>query len=92
MSVAASGAWQEAMAYRLMDPLFQSAAQGALPQLHAATSPTAKGGEHYGPGQFGGMRGAPKQQPIAPSARIAKDRERLWQVSETLIGTRSNAA
>ncbi|MEC7896729.1 MAG: oxidoreductase [Cyanobacteriota bacterium] len=92
MSVAASGAWQEAMAYRLMDPLFQSAAQGALPQLHAATSPSAKGGEHYGPGQFGGMRGAPKQQPIAPSARKAQDRKRLWQISETLIGTRSTAA
>ena len=74
MSVAASGAWQEAMAYRLMDPLFQSAAQGALPQLHAATSPTAKGGEHYGPGQFGGMRGAPsnnRSHPVHALPRIA---------------------
>ncbi len=42
-----------------MDPLFQSAGMGALPQLHAATTATAQGGEHYGPEQFGGLRGAP---------------------------------
>ena len=68
LSVASSGAWQEALAYRLMDPMFQSAAQGALPQLLAATSPSARGGEHYGPGQLGGMRGAPKRQPVARSS------------------------
>ena len=43
-SVAANGSKLEALSYRLMDPLFQSAAMGALPQLHAATAPIAKGG------------------------------------------------
>jgi len=48
------------MAYRLMAPLFQSASQGALPQLFAATTPEAQPGGHYGPDQFGGMRSWPK--------------------------------
>ena len=84
VSVAATGAWQEALAYRLMDPLFQSAAQGALPQLYAATASDAQGGEHYGPSQLGGLRGAPKQQPVARAARDQSQRQRLWTLSESL--------
>merc|ERR1712185_638127 len=53
-AIASGGNRLEAVAYRLMDPLFQSAAMGALPQLHAATAATAQGGEHYGPDQLGG--------------------------------------
>ena len=85
-SVAANGSRFEHLAYRLMDPLFQSAAMGALPQLHAATAPTAKGGEHYGPDQWGGMRGWPTQVRIAPAALDAAQRRRLWEVSEQLLG------
>lgn len=92
LSVESSGAWQEALAYRLMDPLFQSAAQGALPQLRAATDPQAKGGEHYAPGQFGGLRGTPKQQPVAPAARKQEQQARLWSVSEQLTRTKRSAA
>lgn len=92
LSVESSGAWQEALAYRLMDPLFQSAAQGALPQLRAATDPQAKGGEHYAPGQFGGLRGTPKQQPVAPAARKQEQQARLWSVSEQLTRTKRAAA
>jgi len=84
-SVAANGSWIESAAYRLMDPLFQSAAMGALPQLHAATAATAQGGEHYGPDQFGGLRGFPKRQPVATAARDGEQRARLWQLSETLL-------
>ena len=91
VSVAATGAWQEALAYRLMDPLFQSAAQGALPQLYAATASAARGGEHYGPGQLGGMRGAPKQQPVARAAKDQHQRQRLWTVSESLTEHHSAA-
>ena len=91
LSVESSGAWQEALAYRLMDPLFQSAAQGALPQLRAATDPQAKGGEHYAPGQFGGLRGTPKQQPVAPAARKQEQQARLWSVSEQLTRTKRAA-
>jgi len=91
VSVAATGAWQEALAYRLMDPLFQSAAQGALPQLYAATASEAQGGEHYGPSQLGGLRGAPKQQPVARAAKDQNLRQRLWSVSESLTEHHSAA-
>ena len=76
----------EAVAYRLMDPVFQSAAMGALPQLHAATATTAQGGEHYGPDGLGGVRGYPTLCRVAPAALDPKQRERLWQLSEDLIG------
>ena len=32
-----------------MDPMFQSAKMGALPQISAATLSSAQGGEQYGP-------------------------------------------
>ena len=83
-SVAASGSWAEALAYRLMTPLFQSAAQGALPQLHAATASGVSSGGHYGPDQLGGMRGWPTEVRVAPAALDAEQRRRLWQVSEEL--------
>ncbi|MCP9799332.1 oxidoreductase [Synechococcus sp. RedBA-s] len=88
-SVVANGSRLEELAYRLMDPLFQSAAMGALPQLHAATAPTATGGEHYGPDQWGGMRGWPTQVRIAPAALDPVQRRRLWEVSEVLTEARS---
>ena len=69
-----------------MDPLFQSAGMGALPQLHAATAATAQGGEHYGPEQFGGLRGAPVLCRVAPAAKQPTERQRLWSLSEQLIG------
>ena len=83
-SVAANGSWIEPLAYRLMGPLLQSAAMGALPQLFAATAPEATPGGHYGPNQFGGMRGWPTEVRIAPAALDADQRQRLWQRSEEL--------
>ena len=85
-AIANGGNRFEAVAYRLMDPVFQSAAMGALPQLHAATATTAQGGEHYGPGGLGGLRGHPARCRVAPAALDPKQRERLWQLSEDLIG------
>ena len=76
----------EALIYRLMDPLFQSAAMGALPQLHAATAASAQGGEHYGPGGWGGLRGYPALCRLAPAALDPEQRQRLWALSEELIG------
>ncbi len=84
-AIASAGNRFEALAYRLMDPLFQSASMGALPQLHAATAPTAQGGEHYGPEQFGGLRGAPVLCRVAPAASQPSERKRLWRLSEQLI-------
>ena len=83
-SIAANGSWLEPLAYRLMDPLFQNAAMGALPQLYAATAAEATPGGHYGPDQLGGLRGWPKPVRIAPAALDAAQRQRLWQRSEEL--------
>ena len=85
-ALANGGNRAEALAYRLMDPLFQSAAMGALPQLHAATATSAQGGEHYGPGGWGGLRGEPARCRIAPAALDPHQRQRLWSLSEELIG------
>lgn len=83
-SLAASGARIEAIAYRLIDPLFQSAAMGALPQLFAATAPEAEPGGHYGPGRFGGLKGWPAPARVAAAALDPAVGARLWEVSEQL--------
>jgi len=85
-SVAAKGSRLEGLAYRLMDPLFQSAAMGALPQLHGAVAAEARGGTLYGPGGLANLRGWPVACPIAAAARDGNQRRRLWQVSEELVG------
>ena len=86
-SVAAKNAKLEGLAYRLMDPLFQSAAMGALPQLFAATAPDAKAGVFYGPGGFGNLRGYPTACRMPPRALDAEACARLWSVSAALIGS-----
>jgi protochlorophyllide reductase len=90
-SIAASGARFEGVIYGLLDPLFQSAAQGALPQLFAATAAEAEPAGHYGPNQFGGMRGWPAAVRPAPAALDPAQGERLWQVSEALCRAASAA-
>ena len=85
-SVAASGRRLEGLVYRLMDPLFQSAAAGALPQLFAATADGVQGGELLAPGGVGEFRGAPARGRVPAAALVAADRDRLWTVSEQLCG------
>ena len=82
-SVAANKAWQEELAYKLMNPMFQSAQMGSLPQLAAAISPNAKGGEQYGP-KFN-FRGYPKICKSASKALDQTSRKRLWNISKGLI-------
>ena len=82
-SVAANQSWQEELAYKLMDPMFQSAKMGALPQIAAATLSSAKGGEQYGP-RFN-FRGFPKICRHAPKALNKTSRKKLWEISEKLI-------
>ena len=64
----------------------QSAEQGALPLLYAATSPDIEGGEYVGPGGLLGMRGSPELQESAEQARDEASARRLWEVSEELTG------
>jgi len=82
-SVEANQSWQEGLAYKLMDPMFQSAKMGALPQISAATLSSAKGGEQYGP-RFN-FRGLPKICRNAPKALNQTSRKKLWEISEKLI-------
>ena len=83
-SVKATGSWQEAIAYRLMDPMFQTSLMGSLPQLRAATDLKANNGEQYGP-RFN-FRGYPTLCRAAPMALNNEKRERLWETSCKLIG------
>ncbi len=78
-----NGSWQESFAYKLMDPFFQSARMGALPQLMAATFPFVEGGEQFAP--YFNFRGIPKKSRITPTAFNSEQRERLWHVSEKLL-------
>ncbi|MBW3042340.1 oxidoreductase [Prochlorococcus marinus] len=82
-SVEANQSWQEELAYKFMDPMFQSAKMGALPQIAAAILPNAKGGEQYGPRYS--FRGYPKKCKNAPQALNHHSRKRLWNLSEKLI-------
>lgn len=66
----------------------QSAAMGALPTLRAATDPTARGGQYYGPSGFYEARGYPvvvKSNPISYDEEVAR---RAWGASEELTGVR----
>jgi len=75
-----------AVAVPLVEPLFQSAEQGALPTLRAATDPGARGGQYYGPDGFGETRGYPKVVASSAQSHDADLQRRLWAVSEELTG------
>lgn len=64
----------------------QSAADGALPQLHAATGPDVAGRDFWGPDGRLEMHGAPALAGRSRAARDADDARRLWTVSEQLTG------
>ena len=64
----------------------QSAEQGALPMLYAATSQDIDGGEYIGPGGLLNMRGKPERQESNADSRDEGDAERLWTVSEEQTG------
>jgi NAD(P)-dependent dehydrogenase (short-subunit alcohol dehydrogenase family) len=75
---------------RVLVPLLaQSAAEGALPVLRAATDPYVRGGQYYGPDGLGEFRGNPI---VVQSSRKSRDtalQRRLWDVSEELTGVTS---
>lgn len=69
-------------------PVFgQSAADGALPILFAATSPDVVPGGYYGPSGLGELRGAPGRALAMPQALSTTTATRLWAESERLTGT-----
>jgi NAD(P)-dependent dehydrogenase (short-subunit alcohol dehydrogenase family) len=59
----------------------QSAADGALPQIYAATMPDVVGNEYFGPDGFREMRGGPTRVDRSDAAKDAAMARRLWDVS-----------
>lgn len=70
--------------HRLAGSTGMSPAQGALSQLRAATDPTAKGGEFFGPRFVN--NGAPVRKPILRRIGIDKAITHLWEVSARETG------
>jgi NAD(P)-dependent dehydrogenase (short-subunit alcohol dehydrogenase family) len=66
--------------------LGQSAANGALPQLYAASAPGVEGGDYYGPRGVGEQRGLPKKVSMSANARDDSAAMRLWEQSRVLTG------
>ncbi|MEY2434101.1 MAG: hypothetical protein QOC92_3826 [Acidimicrobiaceae bacterium] len=64
----------------------QSDAQGALPQLYAATMPEVRGGEYLGPNGPFEIRGSPKKVRASGAARDRNAAQRLWMISERETG------
>ena len=73
---------------RLGNALMQSAGMGALPTLRAATDPSARGGEYFGPARLSGTTGHPVRAETSAAAREEADARRLWELSEELTGVR----
>lgn len=68
----------------------QSAEQGALPQLHAATAPEITGGAYYGPDGFRELWGHPKRAAASTAAQDERTAKRLWELTAELTATTPN--
>ena len=67
----------------------QSDAQGALPQLYAATAPApgeVQPGGYYGPDGFQEFKGAPAPAKVSARASDPMAARQLWMISERLTG------
>ncbi len=72
-------------AMKVVVPMFtQSAARGALPMLRAATDPSCRGGEFFGPRYM--TAGPPVLEKPSRRARDREVADRLWTVSAQLTG------
>jgi protochlorophyllide reductase len=76
---------------RIISPLmrrfmFQSAEEGALPILYAATAHDATPGGYYGPRQLNEMKGPPAPAAVPLQASDEVVAARLWLESERLTG------
>ena len=76
-------AWISGVAVRLVG---HSAAEGALPQLMAASMPGVAGGRYFGPQGWQELSGPPGPARIAPQALDAGVAAKLWAASEAMTG------
>jgi NAD(P)-dependent dehydrogenase (short-subunit alcohol dehydrogenase family) len=70
--------------HRLAGSTGMAAEEGALSQLRAATDPSAKGGEFYGPRYVN--NGPPVRKPVLRRIGMTRGITRLWEVSERETG------
>jgi NAD(P)-dependent dehydrogenase (short-subunit alcohol dehydrogenase family) len=68
--------------------LSQSAADGALPALFAASSASAEPGGFYGPGGLFELTGSPAAAHVSERALDPAVAQRLWKVSQQLTGVK----
>lgn len=66
--------------------LTQTPEMGALPTVRAATDPGVLGGQYYGPGGRGEIRGYPTLVSSSDASHDHAVQQRLWAVSEELTG------
>lgn len=66
--------------------LMQSPQMGALPTLRAATDPSVRGGEYYGPPGRAQFTGYPARVESSERSHDVEVQQRLWQESERLTG------
>ncbi len=74
------------VATRLTGLVGQNDADGALPQLYAATMPGVRPGEYFGPSGIGEFRGTPAPVTASPAATDDATAAALWLASEDLTG------
>jgi NAD(P)-dependent dehydrogenase (short-subunit alcohol dehydrogenase family) len=70
----------------LLELMSQDAAMGALPTLRAATDPAVLGGQYFGPGGIGELRGYPKVVASNDRSHDVAVQKRLWAALEELTG------
>jgi NAD(P)-dependent dehydrogenase (short-subunit alcohol dehydrogenase family) len=88
-SAEAAGGWLRAMAMAMAIGnriVAQSDAQGALPQLYAATMPDVVPGDYFGPDGPFELRGGPKRVGMSRHAEDDEAARALWELSEQLTG------
>lgn len=78
--------WTKGLMSALESWLSQDAAAGALPLLRAATDPSVKGGEYYGPSGPRELKGDPIQVASNPRSHDTDLQRRLWHISEQSTG------
>jgi NAD(P)-dependent dehydrogenase (short-subunit alcohol dehydrogenase family) len=59
---------------------------GALPALYAASAPSVRGGEYFGPRGPGELRGGPAPARLGRAARDPRVAARLWETSAAATG------
>jgi len=78
------GGFSQRFFHRMAGSQGMSPANGARSQLRAATDPSAKGGEFYGPKWVNS--GDPVRKPIFRRAGRGRAQKRLWEVSQAETG------